>query len=79
MSHKTLWAEWKATDSVDFVDWLEAKYAALEAEVASLRINQHTEPEICHTCLGTGLICTALPNGSVCPVCSGSGKLRASR
>jgi hypothetical protein len=46
MSHETLWAEWKATDSVDFGVWLEDKYAALEAEVASLRSVQQIKPKM---------------------------------
>ena len=54
MSHETLWAKWKATDSYDYVSWLEAKYAAMEAEVASFRSAQQRKGETVRSCLTCG-------------------------
>jgi DnaJ-class molecular chaperone len=53
------------------------KTAESPATVRAKRPVQHRKHVICPTCLGTGVICTATPNGSACLVCSGTGKLRA--
>jgi len=60
---------------------LEKAVAALEAEVASLRINQHAHADfaqICPFCKGAGALFTS-SNGFTdarCPSCGGSGKLQ---
>lgn len=58
------------------------RIAALEAEVASLRIHQHSNggsqssTQICPHCGGSGRPSLALRFGESCQVCGGSGKLR---
>ena len=63
----------------DIVTEYEERIAALEAMVSSLRNNQHTEPEICPTCLGHGHVWSAFNEILYCRKCSGTGKLRAGR
>ena len=58
---------------------LNARLSALEAEVASLRINQQTHAgsaQICPLCRGTGSVFAGGTAETTCPDCRGSGKLQ---
>lgn len=56
---------------------LERAIATLEAEVASLRINQQAQGKICPTCMGSGEYLSDDPGTGMvkCGLCRATGKL----